>query len=55
MAAGEVVAPRQVLASIEAMKLQNPVRAPRAGRVVRVLVARGDSVETGTPLVEFEP
>ena len=55
VAEGDTVAARQVLVSVEAMKMQNPVRSPRAGRVARVLVARGASVETGAPLVEFEP
>jgi antagonist of KipI len=51
----DTVAASQILVSIEAMKMQNPVRAPRAGCVARVLVARGDSVVTGMPLVEFDP
>jgi len=55
VAAGDAVEARQVVASIEAMKMQNAVRAPRAGRVARVLVARGASVKTGAPLIEFEP
>ena len=55
VAVGDKVEARQMLASIEAMKMQNAVRAPRAGRVARVLVARGASVETGALLIEFEP
>jgi KipI family sensor histidine kinase inhibitor len=55
VAKGERVEARRVLASIEAMKMQNAVRAPRAGRVARVLVAPGTSVETGAPIIEFEP
>jgi biotin-dependent carboxylase-like uncharacterized protein len=54
VATGDLVAACQPLVSIEAMKMQNPVRAPRAGRVTRVLVARGATVETGAPLVEFD-
>ena len=55
VAAGDTVEARQTVASIEAMKMQNAVRAPRAGRVARVLVARGSTVEAGAPLIEFEP
>jgi biotin carboxyl carrier protein len=36
------------------MKMQSPVRAPRAGRVARVLVGPGMAVEGGAALVEFE-
>jgi biotin carboxyl carrier protein len=36
------------------MKMQNPVRAPRGGRIGRVLVAAGMQVEGGAPLVELE-
>ncbi|MCK7478765.1 MAG: MFS transporter [Candidatus Moduliflexus flocculans] len=39
--AGDAVAAGQPLVVLEAMKMQNPVRAPRGGRVSRVLVARG--------------
>jgi biotin carboxyl carrier protein len=35
--------------------MQNAVRAPRAGRVARVLVDRGAVVDAGAPLVELEP
>ena len=39
------------LVVIEAMKMQNELRAPRAGRVEKVYVAAGVGVETGTKLV----
>ena len=51
---GDTVAERQELLVIEAMKMQSPVRAPRAGRVGRVLVTPGALVEGGAALVEFE-
>ena len=54
VAPGDVVAAAQPLVVLEAMKMQNPVRAPRSGRIGRVLVAAGTQVEGGAPLVEFE-
>jgi pyruvate carboxylase subunit B len=42
------------LLTIEAMKMQNEVRAPRGGRVVEVAVASGQAVATGAPLVRIE-
>jgi len=39
---------------LEAMKMQNPVRAPRGGRVGRLLVAAGAQVEGGAPLLEMD-
>ena len=52
--AGDVVAAGQPLAVLEAMKMQNPVRAPRSGRVSRVLAVAGTLVEGGAPLVELD-
>lgn len=54
VAPGDVVAAGQPLAVVEAMKMHNPVRAPRGGRIGRVLVAAGTQVEGGAPLVELE-
>ncbi|HEX2193975.1 MAG TPA: acetyl-CoA carboxylase biotin carboxyl carrier protein subunit [Candidatus Limnocylindria bacterium] len=42
------------LVTIEAMKMQNEVRAPRAGRVSHVAVADGQPVATGALLVRIE-
>jgi acetyl/propionyl-CoA carboxylase alpha subunit len=36
---------------IEAMKTMNPIPAPRAGRILEFLVANGQPVEFGEPLV----
>jgi 3-methylcrotonyl-CoA carboxylase alpha subunit len=52
--AGDTVAAGQPLVVLEAMKMQNPVRAPRGGRVGRVLVEAGAQVEAGAALVELE-
>jgi biotin-dependent carboxylase-like uncharacterized protein len=54
VAPGDVVAAGQPLLVVEAMKMQSPVRAPRGGRIARVLVGPGLAVEGGAALVEFE-
>lgn len=52
--AGETVTERQTLLVLEAMKMQNPVRAPHAGVIGRVLVSPGSLIEAGTTVVEFD-
>ena len=47
----EAVVARQPLVVVEAMKMENEVRAPRAGTVSEVRVAEGASVEANTVLV----
>ena len=42
------------LLTIEAMKMQNEVRAPRAGRVTGIAVAAGQTVGTGQLLLRLE-
>jgi acetyl-CoA carboxylase biotin carboxyl carrier protein len=51
---GSQVAAGQTLMIIEAMKTMNPVPAPRAGRVLEILVDDGQPVEFGQPLVVLE-
>lgn len=48
---GETVAEGQALLIIEAMKVMNQIRAPRAGRVERILVQDGEPVEYGAVLL----
>jgi len=48
---GAVVAARQPLVIVEAMKMENELRAPRPGTVTDVLVSEGALVEAGAPLV----
>ncbi len=48
---GDAVEEGQTLLIIEAMKVMNPIRAPRAGRVLRILVENAQPVEFGEPLV----
>jgi acetyl-CoA/propionyl-CoA carboxylase biotin carboxyl carrier protein len=47
---GEEVTGGQVIAVVEAMKMENPLRAPHAGRVTGVQVAAGDTVAQGATL-----
>src|SRR5579885_3041386 len=51
---GDSVGEGQVLLIIEAMKVMNQIRAPRAGRLAQVLVADGAPVEFGQPLMILE-
>jgi biotin carboxyl carrier protein len=54
VAPGDAVAPRQGLVVIEAMKMENELRASGVGRVKTVRVAEGQSVEAGALLVIVE-
>jgi biotin carboxyl carrier protein len=51
---GQQVAAGQGLLVMEAMKMENELRAARAGRVREVRVAEGQAVETGALLVVLE-
>jgi biotin carboxyl carrier protein len=50
---GETVEAGQLLCTVESMKMNNPVRSPRAGVVAEVLVAVGDHVNYGQPMVRL--
>ncbi|HEX2027313.1 MAG TPA: biotin/lipoyl-containing protein, partial [Nitriliruptorales bacterium] len=52
---GDRVASNAVVAVIEAMKMQHPVRAPSSGTVTAVHVAVGDAVEADQQLVDLRP
>jgi acetyl-CoA carboxylase biotin carboxyl carrier protein len=51
---GAEVSEGQTLLIIEAMKVMNPIRAARSGRIVNLLVANGDPVEYGELLLIIE-
>lgn len=51
---GQTVATGDRLLVLEAMKMKTHVFASRPGKVTRILVAAGDSVEGGQPLVSIE-
>jgi biotin carboxyl carrier protein len=52
--AGDAVRARQPLAVIEAMKMENELRAGRDGTVAEVLAQQGDSVEAGALLIVIQ-
>jgi acetyl-CoA carboxylase biotin carboxyl carrier protein len=51
---GATVAEGQTILIIEAMKVMNPIAAPRAGKVTQILVAGGQPVEFDQPLIIIE-
>jgi acetyl-CoA carboxylase biotin carboxyl carrier protein len=51
---GDMVSEGQVLLIIEAMKVMNQIRSPRAGRLAHVLVEDGAPVEYGEALMVIE-
>ena len=54
VAPGDEVQPKQGLVVVEAMKMENELRAARAGRVVSVSVVEGQSVDAGAVLAVVE-
>lgn len=54
VAPGDTVGKGDELLVVEAMKMENAVRAPRDGRVKTVSARVGDMVSPGTVLVELE-
>ncbi|MCX7978847.1 MAG: acetyl-CoA carboxylase biotin carboxyl carrier protein subunit [Bdellovibrionaceae bacterium] len=51
---GQVVKANKPLLIMEAMKMENEMRAPRDVRVEEICVKQGDSVESGQVLIRFE-
>ena len=54
VAPGDTVADGDIVVLLEAMKMELPIRAPRAGIVSRVNCRAGELVQPGEPLVELE-
>ncbi|WP_246631559.1 acetyl-CoA carboxylase biotin carboxyl carrier protein subunit [Pseudonocardia nigra] len=55
VAVGQPVAAGDVLAVLEAMKMEIEVRSDAAGTVSEVLVSPGDAIGAGRPLVVLAP
>jgi acetyl-CoA carboxylase biotin carboxyl carrier protein len=51
---GSIVREGQTLLIVEAMKTMNQIPAPKAGKVVAILVENGQPVEYGEPLMIIE-
>lgn len=51
---GDTVSAGQTLLIVEAMKTMNPIAAPKAGKIVEILVSDAQPVEFGEPLVVIE-
>ena len=53
VAVGQAVKEGDLVCILEAMKMENEIYAPCAGSIAQVLVTKGQSVDTGTPLVSI--
>lgn len=51
---GDNVAEGATLCLVEAMKVFNPIHAPKSGKVTRILISTGSPVEYGDPMFIIE-
>jgi biotin carboxyl carrier protein len=54
LSAGDEVTAHQGVMIVEAMKMQNEVQSPKAGKVAEIKVAEGQTVNAGEPLAVIE-
>ncbi len=54
VAEGEEVKAGQEIAVIEAMKMENSLRSPRDGRILRIAAGPGDNLETNQLILQYE-
>ena len=54
IAVGQTVKQDEVVMIIEAMKMENEVSAPKAGKITNIYVQKGTAVQTGTPLFDIQ-
>jgi biotin carboxyl carrier protein len=51
---GDEIKKGQVLVILESMKMQNELKSPRDGKVTRIMVKAGDSVEQRQSMISVE-
>ena len=51
---GDQVSAGQTVLIVEAMKVMNPIPAPKAGKVIEILISDAEPVEFGQPLMVIE-
>jgi biotin carboxyl carrier protein len=54
VAPGDLIRPRQEVVVLESMKMEIPVEAPAAGKVIEVCVAEAQRVTEGQVLLRLE-
>jgi biotin carboxyl carrier protein len=54
VAAGDEVKEGDALLILSAMKMENNILSPRDGVIRKVLIAKGDAIDKGQVLIEFE-
>ena len=55
VAEGDEVEQGQIVAVLEAMKMQNELEAPVAGTIIRVFADQGQNLDMTAPILEIEP
>jgi acetyl-CoA carboxylase biotin carboxyl carrier protein len=51
---GSIITPGQTLGLLEAMKMFNEIKSEMSGKIMKILVQSGETVETGTTLFLIE-
>lgn len=54
VAVGDAVNAKDILGTIEAMKMEQPIPCPKVGTVKEIKVAAGDKVKSGQVLIVVE-
>ena len=54
VSAGDEISAGQALIVIEAMKMENEIFSPRAGRIAEIFATSGGAVERGAALIRIE-
>jgi biotin carboxyl carrier protein len=54
LSAGDEVAARQGVLVVEAMKMQNEVQSPKAGKIAEIKISEGQTVNAGDVLAVIE-